>query len=128
MSRKKILAVPEGDIFLERDVEILRNHFEVRTAPTFNRKKPQIELSQNSLSSTGLCGKPLSSMDCTVIAGDRTFYDLGGSVTQSKSIFDTWRLPHHRTVIVRSLGGRKESSTLTIKGQGGGGERRMLCL
>ena len=40
MAKKKILAVPEGDIFLERDVEILRNHFEVRTAPTFNRKKP----------------------------------------------------------------------------------------
>jgi len=36
----KILAVPEGGIFLKRDVEILKNHFEVRTAPTFNRKKP----------------------------------------------------------------------------------------
>lgn len=40
IARKKILAVPEGDIFLERDVEILKKHFEVRTAPTFNRKKP----------------------------------------------------------------------------------------
>lgn len=40
MAKKKILALPEGDIFLERDVEILKKHFEVRTAPTFNRKKP----------------------------------------------------------------------------------------
>jgi len=40
IARKKILAVPEGDIFLKRDVEILKKHFEVRTAPTFNRKKP----------------------------------------------------------------------------------------
>lgn len=40
MARKKVLAVPEGSIFLQRDVEILKNHFEVRTAPTFNRKKP----------------------------------------------------------------------------------------
>ncbi len=36
----KILAVPESSIFLQRDLEILKNHFEVRTAPTFNRKKP----------------------------------------------------------------------------------------
>jgi len=36
----RILALPEGDIFLTRDVEILMNDFEVRTAPTFNRKKP----------------------------------------------------------------------------------------
>jgi len=40
MAKKKILAVPEGGIFLKRDVEILKNHFEVKTAPTFNRKKP----------------------------------------------------------------------------------------
>ena len=40
MPKKKILAVPEGDIFLKRDVEILKNHFDIRTAPTFNRKKP----------------------------------------------------------------------------------------
>jgi len=40
MTKKKLLTVPEGAIFLERDVEILRNHFEVRTAPTFDRKKP----------------------------------------------------------------------------------------
>lgn len=40
MTKMKILAVPEGDIFLERDLEILKKHFEIRTAPTFNRKKP----------------------------------------------------------------------------------------
>ena len=40
MARKKILALPEGDIFLKRDIEILKKHFEIRTAPTFNRKKP----------------------------------------------------------------------------------------
>jgi len=40
MAKKKILALPEGDIFLERDAEILKKHFEIRTAPTFNRKKP----------------------------------------------------------------------------------------
>jgi len=40
MAKKKILALPEGDIFLKRDVEILKNHFDIRTAPTFNRKKP----------------------------------------------------------------------------------------
>jgi len=40
VAKKKILALPEGDIFLERDVEILKNHFDIRTAPTFNRKKP----------------------------------------------------------------------------------------
>jgi len=39
-AKKKILALPESDIFLERDVEILKKHFEIRTAPTFNRKKP----------------------------------------------------------------------------------------
>lgn len=36
----KVLATPAGDIFLERDVELLRKHFEVRTVPTFNRKRP----------------------------------------------------------------------------------------
>lgn len=40
MAKKKILAVPEGDIFLQRDIAILKNYFEIRTAPTFNRKKP----------------------------------------------------------------------------------------
>ncbi len=40
MAKRKILAIPQGDIFLERDVEILKNHFDIRTAPTFNRKKP----------------------------------------------------------------------------------------
>jgi len=40
MAKKKILAVPEGDIFLKKDVEILKNQFDIRTAPTFNRKKP----------------------------------------------------------------------------------------
>lgn len=40
MARKKILAMPEGDIFLKRDIAILKNYFEIRTAPTFNRKKP----------------------------------------------------------------------------------------
>lgn len=40
MAKKKILAVPEGDIFLKRDLEILRKHFDIRTAPTFNRQKP----------------------------------------------------------------------------------------
>jgi len=40
MAKRKILAVPEGDIFPERDAEILKKHFEIRTAPTFNRKKP----------------------------------------------------------------------------------------
>ncbi len=40
MAKKKILAVPEGDIFLKRDMQILKNHFDIRTAPTFNRKKP----------------------------------------------------------------------------------------
>jgi len=40
MARKRILALPEGDIFLKRDVEILKNHFDIRTAPTFNRKRP----------------------------------------------------------------------------------------
>lgn len=40
VTKKKVLAIPEGGIFLKRDVEILKNHFEVRTAPTFNRKKP----------------------------------------------------------------------------------------
>lgn len=40
MAKKKILAMPEGNIFLKRDLCILRKHFDVRTAPTFNRKKP----------------------------------------------------------------------------------------
>jgi len=40
MAKEKILAVPEDDMFLKRDVEILKNHFDIRTAPTFNRKKP----------------------------------------------------------------------------------------
>jgi len=30
----RILAVPEGDIFLKRDTEILKNHFDIRTALT----------------------------------------------------------------------------------------------
>jgi len=40
MVRKKVLAIPEDDIFLKRDVEILKNHFEIRTAPGFNRRRP----------------------------------------------------------------------------------------
>jgi len=40
MAKKKILAVPENDIFLKRDVAILRNYFNIRTAPGFDRKKP----------------------------------------------------------------------------------------
>jgi hypothetical protein len=78
MTEKKILTMPRGEIFLNEDLKLLKNHFEVPTAPTFNRRRPQIELSQNSLSSTGLRGKRLSSMACTVIAGDRSFFDLGG--------------------------------------------------
>ncbi len=39
-AKKKILAVPEGDIFLKRDIEILKKHFEIRTAPRFNYKRP----------------------------------------------------------------------------------------
>jgi len=40
MARKKVLAIPENDMFLQRDVEILKNHFEIRTSPGFNRKRP----------------------------------------------------------------------------------------
>jgi len=39
VTKKKILAMPEGDIFLKRDLEILNKYFEVRTAPTFNHRK-----------------------------------------------------------------------------------------
>ena len=39
MASKKILAMPEGDIFLKRDLKILSKYFEVRTASTFNRRK-----------------------------------------------------------------------------------------
>ncbi len=40
MAKKKLLALPEGDTFLKEDLELLKGHFEIRTAPTFNRKKP----------------------------------------------------------------------------------------
>ncbi|MCL0094969.1 glycosyltransferase family 4 protein [Dehalococcoidia bacterium] len=40
MAKKKLLAIPENDIFLKRDVEILKNHFEIRTAPGFSRRRP----------------------------------------------------------------------------------------
>jgi len=33
MAKKKILALPEGDIFLKGDLELLKNHFDIRTAP-----------------------------------------------------------------------------------------------
>ena len=36
----KVLALPRGDIILERDVKLLRKHFEVRTAPAINHRKP----------------------------------------------------------------------------------------
>jgi len=36
----KVLALPAGDIFLERDVKLLRKYFEVKTAPAINRRKP----------------------------------------------------------------------------------------
>lgn len=39
MAKRKILAVPEGDIFLGRELEILRNHFDVKTAPGINRRR-----------------------------------------------------------------------------------------
>lgn len=35
VARKKILAVPEGDMFLRRDAAILEKHFTVRTVPGF---------------------------------------------------------------------------------------------
>lgn len=38
--RNKILAIPQDSIFLRRDVALLEKHFNVRTAPHFNRKKP----------------------------------------------------------------------------------------
>jgi len=87
MAEKKILAMPRGKIFLNEDMKLLKNHFEVPTAPTLNRKRPQIELSQNSLSSTGLRGKRLSSMDCMVIVGDRNFYDLGEVLPSQNQYF-----------------------------------------
>ncbi len=40
MAKNRVLAIPEGDIFLKRDVEILKNHFDIRTAPGFSRKRP----------------------------------------------------------------------------------------
>ena len=40
MAKRKVLAIPENDIFLKRDVEILKNHFEIRTAPGFSRRRP----------------------------------------------------------------------------------------
>ncbi|MDH4068360.1 MAG: glycosyltransferase [Dehalococcoidia bacterium] len=40
MAKKKMLAIPGNDIFLKRDIEILRNHFDIRTAPGFNRRRP----------------------------------------------------------------------------------------
>lgn len=35
-----MLAIPENDIFLKRDIEILKNHFDIRTVPGFNRRRP----------------------------------------------------------------------------------------
>ncbi len=40
VTKKKLLAIPGDDIFLKRDIEILKDHFEIRTAPGFNRRKP----------------------------------------------------------------------------------------
>ncbi len=40
MHRKKVLAVPRGDIFLERDVAVLKEYCEVRTTPGFSYKNP----------------------------------------------------------------------------------------
>jgi len=39
-AKKKILALPEDDIFLKRDIAILDSHFEIRTAPRFNCRRP----------------------------------------------------------------------------------------
>jgi len=36
----KVLALPTGDMFLERDLVLLRKHFKVRTAPKPNYRKP----------------------------------------------------------------------------------------
>lgn len=44
MAKKKLLAIPENDIFLKRDVEILENHFDIRTAPGFSRRRPIISI------------------------------------------------------------------------------------
>ncbi len=35
VTKKKVLAIPEGDIFLRRDTAILEKHFTVRTVPGF---------------------------------------------------------------------------------------------
>ena len=40
MVKKKVLAIPENDIFLKRDVEILKNHFDIGTAPSFSHRRP----------------------------------------------------------------------------------------
>lgn len=40
VAKKKLLAIPENDIFLKRDIEILKKYFEIRTAPGFSRRRP----------------------------------------------------------------------------------------
>lgn len=40
LAKKRVLATPQGDMFLERDIEILKNHFDIRTAPGFSRRRP----------------------------------------------------------------------------------------
>lgn len=38
--KPRILAIPEGDNFLKRDIEILREFCKIKTVPGFNYKKP----------------------------------------------------------------------------------------
>lgn len=39
-AKKKILAIPENQIVLQREVATLRNHFVIKTAPGFNYRRP----------------------------------------------------------------------------------------
>jgi len=50
---------------------------------------PKLQFPQNSLASTELNKKSLSSADCVVIATDHSCYNIGEVIAQAKLIFDT---------------------------------------